>query len=200
MSSIRKCENEVKHLDRRKTDLHRFLDPFTLLLDRSKTILAVSEDDLNLSPYANTNVIEARTMFDRNDRKKTAERNRDEPRKTRIRKIEENDRDINKEREKTEKHTNEEERYALYDISIYHSTRKSAIAIIIFVFNKSTVLRRVYSTTRISSLHTKKKNRKKRWNKSTNGRGGIVVIILRCNNVIRRSIDVNAAENDRCVK
>lgn len=64
--------------------------------------------------------------------------------------------------------TNEGERYALYDINI-HSTRRFAIAIIIFVFNKSTVLRRVYSTTRISSLHIKKKkNRKKRWNKSTN--------------------------------
>lgn len=31
-------ENEMKHLDRRKTDLHRFLDPFTLLAIEGKTI------------------------------------------------------------------------------------------------------------------------------------------------------------------
>lgn len=70
-------------------------------------------------------------------------------------------------RKEKKERTNEGERYALYDINI-HSTRRFAIAIIIFVFNKSAVLRRVYSTTRISSLHIKKKNRKKRWNKSTN--------------------------------
>lgn len=148
MSSVRKCENEVKHLDRRKTDLHGFLDPFTLLLDRSKIILAVSGNDLNLSRAlrkCNINVIEARTMSDRNDQKKIAERNRDELRKTQVKKIEENGRDISKERKERKKHTNKEERYALYDITI-HSTRRSAIAIIIFVFNKSTVLRRVYST------------------------------------------------------
>lgn len=31
-------ENEMKRLDRRKTDLHRFLDPFTLLAVEGKTI------------------------------------------------------------------------------------------------------------------------------------------------------------------
>lgn len=32
-------ENEVKHLDRRKTDLHEFLDPFTLLAIEGKLYL-----------------------------------------------------------------------------------------------------------------------------------------------------------------
>lgn len=84
----------------------------------------------------------------------------------RLRKIGENRRGVSEEREKKREHASEEK--GLYDINI-HSTRRSAIAIIIFVFNKSTVLTRVlYSTTRISSLHIKKKNHKERWNKSTN--------------------------------
>lgn len=69
----------------------------------------------------------------------------------------------------------------MYDINI-HSTRRSAIAIIIFVFNKSTVLRRVYST--ISSLNVKKKNHTKGGTNRPTRRGGIVVILR--NNVIRR--------------
>lgn len=70
----------MKHLDRRKTDLHRFLDPFTLLAIEGKTIYiyisAVSEDDPNPSRalyYANINVIEAQTVSDGNaDRKEIA--------------------------------------------------------------------------------------------------------------------------------
>jgi len=83
------------------------------------------------------------------------------------------------------KHTNEGEKdMRLYDINI-HSTRRFAIAIIIFVFNKSTVLRRVYSTTHISSLHIKKKKIIKKGGTNRPTRKGGIVVILR-NNVIRR--------------
>lgn len=63
----------MKHLDR-KTDLHGFLYPFTLLAIERKTLFAVSKDDPSLSRalYANMNVIEARTVsgigiIERND-------------------------------------------------------------------------------------------------------------------------------------
>lgn len=140
--------------------------------DRRKTIFAVSENDSNLSRalYAHINIIETRTVSDSNDWKEITEITKITEIVIGFAKCKKNWRKWERykwKKKRKREHTNDWERYALYDINI-HSTRRSAIAIIIFVFNKSTVLRRVYSTTRISSLHIKKKNHKKRWNKSTN--------------------------------